>query len=157
MQTASIIKASAQIVRITELTAGDVYKRLEKSSYGDGDTLYMGIVTDVLHNGEEAAITACEFKPTYNDLEVKFRTWSGERDLALFPANPSELEVYLGDITSSLDRTIAVKERELGELQATRQKAADIIDGTLARNLSTPKIVMGDTAVAAIEAEQADA
>ena len=56
MQTKQIVQSSANVIRITKLVKGDIYKRFEQNS----DDTYFGIVTDVLNDGINTIITATE-------------------------------------------------------------------------------------------------
>src|SRR3954470_12502966 len=96
MKTQTIIQASAEVTQITSLKKGNVYKRLEEGSYG-GDKIIYGIVIDVLFNGEDAAIQAIEFEPSYSTLDTKLKTLGTKAELKIFPASQEELNVYLKD------------------------------------------------------------
>ena len=49
METKTLIQSTATIIRVTSLEKGNVYKRLEESSYGTGSKLLFGIVTEIMN------------------------------------------------------------------------------------------------------------
>ena len=60
MHTKQIIQASANVIRITNLRKGDVYKRIDDSSYGD--KVHYGVVLNLYNNGEKTYIETIEYK-----------------------------------------------------------------------------------------------
>ncbi len=138
MQTASFVTASAQVTRITELVKGDVFKRLEEG-YGGTDEIVFGVVMDVLHNGEDAAISAMEFKPSYSDLTVSLKTYAGKRDLKIFPATQDELKIYLEDAEKQCDRQVEAKRKELFNAEATAKRVKELVSGEITKRLTTPQ------------------
>ena len=120
MQTETIIRASAQVARITELHVGDVYKRLETPSYGGETNVVFGIVTDVVSNGEDAALMATEISkqgygmPTVKELKV----FSSLSNVALFPASPEEIAQRFADYRDEFSKKIR-------EAQTTLDKARE--------------------------------
>lgn len=94
METKTLIQASANILRITELQEGNVIKIVEKE-YNSMES-HFGIVLDLLNSGKETFIEILIFKQSYNSVEGKVKLFSGSEDLALFPATTEEVEEALG-------------------------------------------------------------
>lgn len=130
MQTETLIRASAQVARITELHAGDVYKRLDTSGYaGSEATVIFGIVTDVMSNGEDAAFTATEITKNYMGASVReLKTFTMSHNIAIFPATPEEIQQRFAEIREEMQRKVV-------EAQKAFDKARDDarqVDSTLA-------------------------
>lgn len=105
MQITSIVKPTAQIGRVVELAEGDVYKRVERSSY---DTkLVHGVITGILTDGENTTVTAIEYVPGgYSSNEVKQKTFTDQDDVAIYPADPDEFRMAIDDLESSQQRAV---------------------------------------------------
>lgn len=114
--TRNLIRASAEITHITTLRVGDVYKRLDTSS---SDRLFVGIVTDVLHNGEEAAIVAVEYGDDWSGVQVSRKVYATDRDLAIFPCTAEEFASRMGDLVPTARRKVRDAERDLAKAQET--------------------------------------
>ncbi|HET8661094.1 MAG TPA: hypothetical protein VFM55_19115 [Micromonosporaceae bacterium] len=131
MQTSTLIQASADVVRIVSLKTGDVYKRLnDRTNYGTAvePTLRFGVVTDVLNNGTDAAITAIEFDATYNDAKPEVKVFRTGTDVALFAAKPDEVIAHLDQVTASARRAVEEANKELGKKRAVLELAQRAFD-----------------------------
>jgi hypothetical protein len=132
MKVQSFIQPEASIARVTTLRPGDVYKRLEVGSYaGAADEIRFGVVTDVVANGETSAIVALEYRNEYGSIKVEHKTFSGTRDVAIFPANPTEFAEHIDQLLRFLESDIASKERELAKQKDLLQRVASIKPGEL--------------------------
>lgn len=138
MKTANFITASAEITTVTSLKKGDVYKRLNDSSYGE-DTIVHGIVLDVLYNGTDAAIQTMEFKSGYNSLDTDFKVFGSNKDIKVFPSSQEEVQVYLKDCINNIADEIETKKKAVIEAEEKLKKAKAIVSGDLVKNLSTPE------------------
>lgn len=125
MQTNTLVQASATVVTVTTLVAGDVYKRLNDQAYG-GDALVFGIVESVMHNGTDAAITAIEWSSTYGTASVALKTFATNTDLKLFPATPAEVEAHLAEVQDAANRTVKTHEDALATARRTADRVADL-------------------------------
>ena len=152
MKTGSFITASAEVTQITELKKGDVYKRLEESSYGD-DKIIHGIVLDVLFNGQDAAIQAVEFQGNHKTLDTNFKVFSGGKELKIFPSSMAEVKTYLKDCVGSIERDIQSKEKDLDEAREKLNQANDLVSGNLIKKLTTPSHTRTPALVGATETE----
>lgn len=117
MQTKQFIQAEAEVTTVVALRKGDVYKRLvEKTSY-ESAKLYFGVVTDVLFNGENAAITVLEFFKNYGDVKVELKVFSTNDDLMIFAATAEELHAEAGDLIVSARREVESRRRDLAKAE----------------------------------------
>ena len=107
MQFKHVIQASAEVVNIAQVHVGDVYKRLEKPTYGDERLVY-GKVIDILANADEAALVALEFVPQdySTSIQAQIRTFSGNTEIVLFPATISEYELALNNAIDSQEKVV---------------------------------------------------
>lgn len=112
MEAKTFVQGQAQIITIVSLKKGDVYKRYEKPQYGEAK-LYFGTVLDVMFNGEEAVIHAVEFDSEYSTATVKRRVFGNDTDLAIFPADPVEMDLALQEFEGLVDQAVERKRREL--------------------------------------------
>lgn len=94
MEIKNIVQASADVVRVTSLAPEDFYQRLETGGYA-GPRMRIGVVTGVLVNGEESAVTAIEFPTEYGDGTPAHKVFAAGSDVALFPVSRLELENHL--------------------------------------------------------------
>lgn len=113
MKVNTLIKPSAQIIRIAEVSTGDVYKRMHTPTYGTQGIVY-GVVIDVLHNGEEAILTGLEFSPVEygNDIAPTVRTFKGDTEVTLFPASVMEYRHALTEAIKIQQKAVDTQERE---------------------------------------------
>lgn len=128
MQTATIVRASipeAEVVQITALRRGDVYKRLVKN-YSDNYTVHYGIVTDVMFNGEDAAITSIEFSRSYNAVTPTLSTFGTDSELKIFGATPEEVHQHLAELHETAQRAVEAKQKELDAAYAVRQQVFEM-------------------------------
>jgi hypothetical protein len=137
MESINYIKASANVTRVTSLTKGDVYKRLEDSSYSDDKLLY-GIVLDVLYNGSDAVVQAMEFKPSYSSMETSLKTFAGDKDIKIVPANQDEISEYLKSCVSGIRSDVEAQKKKLAEAEDKLREAKKIVSGDLVKKLTTP-------------------
>lgn len=121
MQVHQIIKNSADVLTITRLSPGDVYKRVvDGSAYGDA-TIRFGVVQDVMNNGEDSAVTALEYVSSYDgSASAELKVFTGSKPVAIFPATPGEVESHLDALTTGADRALAKAEDALTKAQEVR-------------------------------------
>lgn len=127
MQTKQAIQTSANVIRITSVSAGDVYKRFDKN-YEDR-TIY-GVVKAVHNDGENTIIEATEYTYRWSDLEVSHKVLKGSEDYILFPASPEELNLELEN----------AREKKVREIESSKdaikknERLIDEIDGLISGN-----------------------
>lgn len=132
MNVKQAIQSSANVIRVTSISPGDVYKRFDPSY---DDKVYYGVVRNVHNDGETAVIQAVEYTKSYNSIDINFKVIRGEKDYTLFPAEPYELNVELGDVVTKKEKLIADKTNEIKKLEAEIQELNGIISGDLLRDL----------------------
>lgn len=134
MQTKQIVQASANVIRVTKIRPGDIYKRFDESSYSS--STFYGIVKNVHNDGENAVIEALEFKKSYSDLEINYKIFTNNtKDLAIFPATLEEMQMEVDGIEDKKLREIEKKEKEIKQLEAEIVDIHKIRSGELMKNL----------------------
>lgn len=114
MQVHQIVGTSADVMTITRLSPGDVYKRVEESDYYSGAKLVFGVVQSVMNNGEDAAVTALEYEADYNSgAKAVIKVMTGSRPVAIFPATPEEVTAHLEELWASAQSAVIRAEDEL--------------------------------------------
>lgn len=93
MITKQAIQSQANVIRITSISAGDVYKRFADSEYDD--KVYYGLVKAVHNDGEKTIIEAVEYCYKYSDISVDYKVIGGTKDITIFPSSPEELNLEL--------------------------------------------------------------
>lgn len=136
MQTQNIVQASANVIRITNLLQGDLYKRFEHSEYSK-DTHY-GIVKGLYNDGEKTFIECVEYKKNYNGIEAQIYVIRGDKDVAIFPISLDELKEEFSSAEIKIVKQIEDKEKELTNLKGVLKITQELIDGTLQKKLQTP-------------------
>ena len=131
MKVQTVIQPSANIVRITSVEVGSVYKRLDNPTYGDPRMLF-GVVTDIMTDGENSAMIAIEFvPPTYNSgaVEPTLKTFKGDSEVSIYPAQPEEFKVAMEESMAQQERSIEEARKSLDKKQAV----LTMMEKTLAR------------------------
>lgn len=118
MQVQQIIRASADVLTITTLAPGNVYKRVEEGYQGEA-ILRFGVVQSVMNNGADAAVTALEYAPDYTKgVTATLKVFTGARPAAIFPATPEEVTAHLADITRAANEAVTAAEKDLAAKRA---------------------------------------
>lgn len=139
MKTATLVQATADIITVVNLKTGDVYKRLVKD-YSDKYVVQIGVVRDVMHNGEDAVITALEFEASYSSVEPKMQTFGTDTDLRLFAAEPEEVRAHFEEILDKAQRMVRTSEEELAKKQALLETVRRVTTEESARALTAPEV-----------------
>ena len=124
METKQIIQSSANVVRLTKLSPGDVYKRFDKSY---DDRTYYGIVKNVHNDGVNTIIEATEYCYKYSNINVEHRTLRGEQDYILFPAEPKDLQFELDKCKKRMEREITEYQEKIEQ----QQRLISEVDGLI--------------------------
>jgi hypothetical protein len=140
MKINTVIRPSAEVIQITDVSVGAVYKRLDTPSYGEPRLLF-GVVTDILHNGEEAALVAIEFVPPMygGSIEPVIKTFKGEAEVSIYPAQPDEFRLAMSQAIEKQEATI----RETTKTLDAKLAVLDLMQRTIAE----PMAVAGTTLV----------
>lgn len=126
MNIQNAIQSSANVIRVTSVQAGDVYKRFDRSY---DDKVYFGIVTGVHNDGKTAVIQATEYSVSYGTLDINIKVLRGDKDYVLFPATPKDLTGGLGDIAGRKRKEIGTKQAEIEKLEAEILEVDRLLSG----------------------------
>lgn len=124
MQTKQAIQTSANVIRITSISAGDVYKRFDKDY---DDRVYFGLVSAVHNDGENTIVESTEYTYKYSELDVSYKILKGTSDYILFPSTPEELNLELEKARNKKVREIEDSEAKI----ETNRKMIGEIDGLI--------------------------
>lgn len=137
MNIQNIVRASAQIIRITDLQKGNVVKYIEESTYG-GPEVYYGIITDILADETKTFIEIVTYKKSYGDVKVDTKIFNGEKDLALFPATPNEVEEYFDQIKEGVQSEIDKLSHELKKKVTAYENLTQLLKNSSVGLTATP-------------------
>lgn len=135
MQTKNIIQTSANVIRITNLKAGDLYKRVDDSSYST--SIKYGIVKAILNNGEKTFIEAIEYTKSYSTIKAEMAIISGEKDIAIFPATIDEIKDEFNGLEANLLKEIETKEKEIEEKKKCIAETRMLLSGELVNTIQS--------------------
>jgi hypothetical protein len=145
MQVQQIIQASADVLTITRLSPGDVYKRVVDSGYGDNTAvLRFGVVQDVMNNGSDAAVTALEYVSSYGGVAAaELKVFTGSKPVAIFPATPEEVASHMTDLTTAADKALTAAEDAVTKARDTRAAVYRLAEqvGTLSAPQTTANVI----------------
>lgn len=147
MQTTQLVQASADVVTITRLAPGDVYKRVEEGTSYTGTTLRFGIVQDVMNNGSEAAVTALEYETDYNTgVKVTLQVFTGSKPVAIYAATPEEVLAHMNAVELAADQARQRARVELEKRNAACDAVARMVLQVKETGLTAPEVVTGSVA-----------
>lgn len=132
MNVKQAIQASANVIRITNISAGDVYKRFDDSY---DDRIYYGVVQSVHNDGETAIIEALEYSYRYSSLDIDLKVLRGDKDYKLFPSSPEELNIELDDVIEKKTKDIATKTEEISKLGKEIEEISKLMSGERLKDL----------------------
>jgi hypothetical protein len=139
MQTQTLVQASADVISITHLSKGDVYKRLEKE-FNNNYKMMFGVVMDVMHNGEDAAISALEFQDSYPEVKAEQKTFGTDSDLKIFSTNPEEVQAHVDDLKDSARRNVKERREQLERSETTLSNLTDVFDNVVRQGITAPSV-----------------
>ena len=132
MQTKQIVQASANVIRITNIQKGNLYKRFDES----GDYTYYGIVTDVLNDGNNTIIMATEYRKSWSNMTVENKVIRGDKDFMMFPATIDEFQVEFQSVINSKKKDIEDYQLKIQEAQKLIDTTEKLLSGELQKELS---------------------
>lgn len=138
--TESLVRASAEVVTITTLRKGDVYRRLYKPAYAP-ERMVFGVVLSIDHNGTNAAITALEFGPDTAPERAVFGTTI---ELNIFATTVEEAQQAFREIEAKAEATLKTKKRELDREMETLEAVYRVRDGLAGRTLTEAQTIKGE-------------
>ena len=141
MQVQQIIQASADVLTVTRLAPGNVYKRVEDSGYG-GPVLRYGVVQSVMNNGTDAAVTALEYEADYSaGAKAIIKVFNGSTPAAIFPATPAEVTVHLDELMESARQAVIRAEEDLIKKQGALSAVVKMVESI--GDLTAPESTTG--------------
>lgn len=135
MDTKQIIQASANVIRITKMAKGDIYKRF------DDNYTYLGIVRNIYNDGVNAIIEATEYRNSWRSIEVKQQVLRGDNDYRIFPATLEDFNLEFDEVEKGLLDSIKSAEKTIADAKASIEVTRSLRDGTLQKSLRTPEFV----------------
>jgi hypothetical protein len=144
MDTTQIIRGAAEVLTITRLAVNDCYKRVDTNYSGDA-VLRFGVVTDVMENGQDAAVVVLEFRPADfgSGVEVQRQVLNGQ-GWAIFPAQPEEvaehMEAVLAAAQKAEDAAHDAWEKAAAKVAQVRQVAARLAASALTTPATAPAL-----------------
>lgn len=139
METRTLIQAQANVLRVTALKKGDVLKIVEKE-YSAIESYY-GVVIDLLNSGNESFIQILRYKKSYNDFTAEIKTYSGDKNLALFPTSVDEVKEHFDDVIKALESEFIKKRKELEKNQEALQSIKEFVNGEKSKKLTDSSFV----------------
>ena len=134
MQTKTLIQATANVIKITELNKGNVVKMVDKT-YSSAEIKY-GVVVDILNSGSETYIQFLLYKKEYSGLTGEYKLYKGDEDIALFPASVDEVRDELYHALEGMKNSINDKEKEILKAKDVLAKADSFVSGELSKQLT---------------------
>lgn len=136
MITKQAIQASANVIRITEVKVGDVYKRFSDSDSYE-DRVYYGIVKAIHNDGENAIIEAVEYCYRYSDITVELKVMKGTKEYTIFPATPEDLNTELDKARIAQVRAIEKANEEIAKANRLIKEIDGLISGETQKKLQS--------------------
>lgn len=138
MEIKQAIQSSANVIRITSVSPGDVYKRFDESY---SDRVYFGIVKNVHNDGTNSIIEAIEYCYKYGSLDVEYKVLRGNNDYVLFPVSPEELVMEFSGCISRKKKEIEEYEEKINKNKNIIIEVENLISGETQKNLKTMSYV----------------
>jgi hypothetical protein len=140
MDVVDLVKGSAKVITITTLSPGDVVKVVEESTYTKAK-IKMGVVVDVLNNGEKAAIELVFVDNSYSTPSLETRVITAEtKDLALFAAKPKDFRAHVDGCLGAMQHEIEKKTEELEAQKRAWDRLSGLLESTKANALTAPQV-----------------
>lgn len=135
METKTLIQATANILRVTSLTKGDVIKIVEKE-YSSTEIHY-AVVLDLLNTGSETFIQLLKYKKSYSQMTAEIVTYSGDKDLAIFPATVEEVKEHLNTVLIGMEKDIKQEKADLQKKIEALESATAFVSGEKSKKLKS--------------------
>ena len=133
MKTQNLVQLNADVVRITSLTKGDVVKIINTDYNAPRKSF--AVVLDLLNDGVNTFVEMLVYKNDYSEIEVDIITYKGDTDISIFPCEITEVEEYLHNAISKMDKKIEEQEINLNKLKISTIKAKEFVSGELSKKL----------------------
>ena len=125
----------ANVIKVTALKKGDIFKVMESGSYSE-DGVYYGVVLDLFNTGEQSFMQVLRYKKSYGDVNAELVVYDGDKDLALFPATIEEVTEYFGDTIAKISSQIEEDKKKLQQKIEGLEKAKQFVKGELSKKLT---------------------
>lgn len=135
MITKNLIQAAANVVKITRLSKGDCVKLVE-DQYSSPE-IYYGVVIDLLNEGEKSYIQILRYKKSYSAIDCDIKTYSGDKDVTIFPCTVEELEEHFSDAIKNIEKDVVLLEKQINDKKLGLQKAKDFVSQETGRKLQS--------------------
>ncbi len=132
MEIKQAVQSSANVIRITSVSAGDVYKRFNND---DSDCIYYGIVKAVHNDGESVKIEAVEYCYRWSSLTIEYKVLSGKNNYCLFPATPDDLNLELEKAKRNAQKEIEEAENKIDKNKKLIIEMEGLISGETQKSL----------------------
>jgi hypothetical protein len=132
MQTKQAIQTSANVIRITSVSAGDVYKRFDNDY---DDRTYYGVIKAVHNDGINTIIEALEYCYKYSSIDIQHKIIRGEKDYVIYPSSPEELNLEFGKAIEEKERQIKARNNENEKDQKVIDDVQSIMAGDMQKKL----------------------
>lgn len=116
-----------------------MYKRFDTSSYSD--KIIYGVVEGIYNNGEKTFVQSIEYKYSYSTIEANIKVISDKEDVAIFPADLSEIQEEFSRCEQTTVKQIEDKKTELEKLEKALNTTRQLISGELQKELQKPEYV----------------
>ena len=136
MQTKNLIQASSNVIKITRLVKGDVVKMIDDQSYSSPE-VFFGVVTDLFNSGEKSFVQIMRYQKSYNTVNCEIKTYSGDKDLNIFPATVEEITDHLADCIAKIKKDVIDDEKKLYDKKMSLQRAEEFVSGETSKKLNS--------------------
>jgi hypothetical protein len=133
MQTKQIVQTSANVIRITNIVKGNIYKRFD-----DNYTWY-GVVKGVHNDGEKTIIEATEYRNGWSSIEMQDKVIKGDQDFTIFPAELSDFQGEFNGAIGRLEDKIVKAKEEIAKSEQQIEFTKRLVSGELQKELSVPE------------------
>lgn len=133
MQTKQIIQSSANVIRITSISKGNIYKRF------DDNYTWLGVVIGVHNDGEKTIIEANEYRQGWDKVEVTHKVIKGSEDYTIFPATLADFNQEFDSVITALNRKIEEAHKTIETSEKQIEFTKQLVSGELQKELSSPE------------------
>jgi hypothetical protein len=136
MNTKTLVQTSANVVRINNISAGNLYKRFDLESSYDSDKTIFGIVNAIHNDGENTIIEATEYKTSYSGIEVSNKNITSKKDVVMFPCTLEEFNLEFGKAKKRMLKDIEEYQEKIEDKQKQINNLDLLISGEKQKTLS---------------------
>lgn len=147
MDFKNLVRASAQIIQITQLQKGDTFKMI--TEWYSSPELSYGIVTDIMNDWDKGFVSAIIMKPWYYKIEkeVKLLSPVNMEKSAIFPCSWEDIKIAFQDTVASAERAIKEAEEKLIKDKENLEFGKSILSGQYAPITQMPTFELIDSPI----------